>query len=190
MYTMSSESPTMADEVDKEHLTVGWTTAALVVGHCLLAAGVLLLFLILIFTCFRRSIHNHQLKAFVPLPTPPIRRRQLSVHTVYPPTPPITRQQLSIYTICRPTPPDSPLISGSFDKSPSSPSFLSSPSLHRSLLLDMPSPRLHHVLLPGTPPPLPHHAPSIASLPGSPQLKEPRRTNSLPGWPQLASADS
>lgn len=168
-----------------------WTTAALVVGHSLLAAGVLLLLLLFIFTCFRRAIHNHQPKVFVPLPTPPIYRRQPSVHTVYPPTPPITRQQLSIYTICRPTPPDSPLISvGTLGKSSSSsPSFLSSPRFHRSLLSDTPSPRPHHVLLPGTPPLLPHHSSTVTSLPGSPELKAPRRCNSLPGWPQLASAD-
>lgn len=188
---MSSEFPRMADEVGKEHLTGSWTTAVLVVGLSLLAAGVLLLLLIFTFTCCRRAIHKNRPKAFVPLPTPPTYRRQLSVHTVYPPTPPITRQQLSIYTICRPTPPDSPLISvGTLGKSsPSSPSFLSSPRFTRSLLSSTPSPRPQHVLMPGTPPLLPHHTPAVSSLPGSPQLKEPRRCNSLPGWPQLASAD-
>ncbi|KAG0724313.1 hypothetical protein GWK47_040818 [Chionoecetes opilio] len=185
MHTMSTELPTMADEVGKEHLTVKWTTAALVVGHSLLAAGVLLMILIFIFTYLRRGKHNHHPKAFVPLPTPPVCRRQLSVHTVYPPTPPITREQLSIYTICRPTPPDSPLISvGTLGKSSlSSPSFRSSPRFHRSLFSDRLNPRLHRVLLPGTPPLLPHSgsAPPIASLPGSPQPKAPQRSNSLPG---------
>lgn len=188
---MSSASSSMANEVGKEHLTVWWTTAALVVGHSLLAAGVLLL-LLFIFTCIRRSVHHHQPKVFVPLPTPPICRRQISVHTVYPPTPPITRQQLSVYTICRPTPPDSPLISvGTSGKLPSSaPSFLSSPHIRRSLLPDTSTSRPYRAHLLVKSPLMPNNIPSAASLPGSPKLKPPRRTNSLPGWPQVSAADT
>lgn len=169
-----------------------WTTAALVVGHSLLAAGVLLLLLLLMFTCIRRSIHHHQPKIFVPLPTPPICRRQTSVHTVYPPTPPITRQQVSVYTICRPTPPDSPLIFvGTPGKLPSSaPSFLSSPHIRRSLLLDTSTFRSHRAPLLVKSPLMPNKIPSVASLPGSPKVKPPRRTNSLPVWPQASATDT
>ncbi|KAG7160403.1 hypothetical protein Hamer_G001642 [Homarus americanus] len=84
-------------------------TAGLALGRFLLVLGVALP-LILVIICICK--HLHLLKKSVPLPTPPVCRRQLSANTVYPPTSLISRQQLSIYTICRPAPPDNPLTLG------------------------------------------------------------------------------
>lgn len=165
------------------------TTAASVVGHSLLATGVVLLLLLFIFICIRPSINHRQAKASVPLPTPPVCRRQNSVHTVYPPTPPITRQQQLIYTICRPTAPDGPFISvGAPGKSSSpAPSFLCSSRTRRSLWPDIVPPSRPHRSLVNKSPMMSEIIPSVASLPGSKPL---HRTISMPGFPQVSFTDT
>ncbi|KAK8749840.1 hypothetical protein OTU49_015584, partial [Cherax quadricarinatus] len=163
----------MTDVVEKQSV-VSWSTAMLLLGHCLLALGVLLLF-VLAFTCLRRYLRRSKSKA--PLPTPPVCRRQLSVHSVYPPTPPITREQLSVYTICRPTPPDSPLISVKPTGKSASP--ISLFTVDTTAI----QPRLSHTSPPLTPPLYPHHSNIRTTCPqlgASPHL--PLRTSwSVPG---------
>lgn len=127
---------------------VSWASVILLLGHCLLALGVVL-FCILSCTCLRRYLQRPE-KA-VPLPTPPTCRRHLSVKAVYPPTPPITREQLSFYTICRPTPPDSPLIS----VKPAGKT--ATPLSHFTVDMTATQPYLSHCYTPPATPPLKPH---------------------------------
>lgn len=151
------------------------TAAALGLAHCLLGLGVLML-LFLVLMAVRRCLQRNTKP--VPLPTPPICRRKLSVHTVYPPTPPITRQQMSIYTICRPTPPDSPLLSLTSGGKLTSPTS----ALPQSFFGQCQEPSYTSLQL--TPPLQPHgRAQPTCSLPDRAQNQPLCTTWSLPGRP-------
>lgn len=132
----------------------GWHYPTLILGTCILALGLLMLF-IFIMTCLIKIMKRP--KQMVPLPTPPVCHRKLSTHTVYPPTPPISREKASIYTICRPTPPESPLV---FSKAFS--------SAKASLPAPVPVHLLNRAEATRTPPLKPKHRPlhTTLSLPG------------------------
>lgn len=108
--TEPQEAATIMGEVVKQH--VASVKAALVFAYSAMILGFILLLALALIYC-RRRLLQRAAKHSLPLPTPPICRRQLSFHTVYPPTPPLVgRQQIQLSsTICRPTPPVSPPVS-------------------------------------------------------------------------------
>ncbi|KAK8749833.1 hypothetical protein OTU49_015579, partial [Cherax quadricarinatus] len=161
------------------------TTALVGLGRFILALCVFLLF-ILVFLGIRKYLQRR--KKLVPLPTPPVYRRQLSAHTEYPPTPPISRQQLPVYAIFRPTPPASPLYSVKSEGKCKSPFnfFGLETSKMQPYLYDTPpgspaSQLRHAVLPPGSPAVQPRH---VVLPPGSPAV-QPRHVVLPPGSPAV-----